>query len=442
MSTPIPKSLTPPIHKRSSSPVVINEKIGLRAPSYLLLAALFALCLSWGLLTATAQAQTSATYTVQPGDTLGEIAQRFGIGLDALAAANNIDDVNLISVGQVLLIPDEQGQTQLPSVPARPGDTLSTIAVRYNVSVTQLSALNQISTASRFFPGQPVHLPPAALNSPPLRFGAIRNVHLATPLIQGKTAWLTVQSSRPISLHVVWNGLPLAVGPMGDPLVQSAHVPVPALLGPGTFELQLAYQARNGVTVTRTLPVAVAEGDYIEQVITLPPDKGALLDPEIVQAELRKLMAIWTETETPIQWQAAFVRPISTAYSTTSPYGTRRSYNGGPFSSYHAGQDFGAPAGVTVTAPADGIVALAEPLNVRGNAVVLDHGRGVFTGYWHLSQINVEPGQQVHVGDPLGLVGTTGLSTGAHLHWELRIDGISVDPLQFLEEPLFPATPP
>ena len=85
------------------------------------------------------------------------------------------------------------------------------------------------------------------------------------------------------------------------------------------------------------------------------------------------------------------------------------------------------------------MVVLAEPLTVRGNAVILDHGRGVFTGYWHLSEIKVEADQVVNAGDVLGLVGTTGLSTGAHLHWELRIDGVAVDPMQFLAEPPFAA---
>jgi murein DD-endopeptidase MepM/ murein hydrolase activator NlpD len=66
--------------------------------------------------------------------------------------------------------------------------------------------------------------------------------------------------------------------------------------------------------------------------------------------------------------------------------------------------------------------------------VLIDHGAGVFTGYWHLSENFTVPGQTVTIGEPLGLVGTTGLSTGNHLHWELRIYGVSVDPLQFLEE--------
>jgi murein DD-endopeptidase MepM/ murein hydrolase activator NlpD len=74
---------------------------------------------------------------------------------------------------------------------------------------------------------------------------------------------------------------------------------------------------------------------------------------------------------------------------------------------------------------------------VRGNAVIIDHGQGVFTGYWHMSEMKVTPGMQVATGDVLGLVGNTGLSTGAHLHWELRINGVAVDPMQFLDEAPF-----
>ena len=66
---------------------------------------------------------------------------------------------------------------------------------------------------------------------------------------------------------------------------------------------------------------------------------------------------------------------------------------------------------------------------MRGNAVIIDHGLGVHTGYWHLSSIKVKPGQMVKPGDLIGLVGTTGLSTGDHLHWELRIGDVPVNPL-------------
>jgi murein DD-endopeptidase MepM/ murein hydrolase activator NlpD len=68
---------------------------------------------------------------------------------------------------------------------------------------------------------------------------------------------------------------------------------------------------------------------------------------------------------------------------------------------------------------------------VRGRAVILDHGRGVFTGFWHLSQIDVTVGQVVGKGQVVGLVGNSGLSTGPHLHWEMRVLGVAVDAFQW-----------
>ena len=87
-------------------------------------------------------------------------------------------------------------------------------------------------------------------------------------------------------------------------------------------------------------------------------------------------------------------------------------------------------------APADGIVILAEPLQVRGNVVLIDHGDGVISGLFHVSQIDVQAGQAVAAGDLVGLVGATGLVTGSHLHWELRVGGIAVEPREWVESTL------
>jgi len=86
-----------------------------------------------------------------------------------------------------------------------------------------------------------------------------------------------------------------------------------------------------------------------------------------------------------------------------------------------------------IYAPDAGRVVLAEELVVRGNAVLIDHGTGVFSGYWHQSDLAVEDGQTVQPGDLIGYVGDTGLVTGDHLHWEMRIGGIAVDPIQWTE---------
>jgi murein DD-endopeptidase MepM/ murein hydrolase activator NlpD len=118
----------------------------------------------------------------------------------------------------------------------------------------------------------------------------------------------------------------------------------------------------------------------------------------------------------------------------TSPFGSRRSYNGGALQAIHAGTDFAALPGAAVYAPAAGVVALAEPLTVRGNAVIIDHGWGIFTGYWHLESLNVRAGALVQTGDVIGTVGSSGRSTGPHLHWELFVQGVQVDPLQWTKQ--------
>ena len=101
--------------------------------------------------------------------------------------------------------------------------------------------------------------------------------------------------------------------------------------------------------------------------------------------------------------------------------------------SFHSGIDFGDAEGAVVYAPAAGRVVLAEPLSVRGQAVIIDHGLGVFSGYWHLSGIAAQVDQMIQPGELIGYVGTTGLSTGPHLHWEIRVDGIAVDPMGWTE---------
>jgi murein DD-endopeptidase MepM/ murein hydrolase activator NlpD len=388
------------------------------------------------------------SYTVVAGDTLFEIAKSFGVTLEELIAYNGITDPNLLEVGQVLLIPvsgsvtGESGAAALPvadvvAVRARPGDTVGAVAARYGQSTEQLAALNAIDPNIHLFPGQSLMIPRAAAGEEPLRFGAVRAVTLPPQLIQGHTGRVVVETAAPRQLEGNWNGLPLTFLPLPDGTNRYfAYLPAPALIDPNSYWLTLAYTATNGTALSHSWPLAVVEGVYELQELDLPDDRGGLLATDIVVPEFEKVSAVWSQRTPMLYWTEVFSRPISPEFPTTSAFGTRRIYYAGGPVSYHEGQDFGVPAGVPLVAPGNAVVALAEPLNVRGNAVILDHGGGVFSGYWHLSEIKVVPGQQVAQGDVIGISGNTGLSTGAHVHWELRIYGIAVDPLQFLDSPL------
>ena len=184
-----------------------------------------------------------------------------------------------------------------------------------------------------------------------------------------------------------------------------------------------------------TIPIPLQAGSFDTYHIPAAVSRPILDQAQKVQAEAARLKEL-TGVQSATGWtpRSRFAGPLEGDYPRSSPFGSRRTYEPNPAVSAHEGEDFSAPAGTPVTAPAEGVVVLAEPLFVRGNAVVLDHGSGVFTGYWHLQELAVQQGDRVEAGQLLGRVGSTGLSTGAHLHWELRVGGVSVDPLQWVEE--------
>jgi murein DD-endopeptidase MepM/ murein hydrolase activator NlpD len=205
-----------------------------------------------------------------------------------------------------------------------------------------------------------------------------------------------------------------------------------ALAEPGSYLLSLAAADSDGGTVDTTLPLTLRRGGYQTEAITLDAQTSTLLNPALIRAEHQRLTALIAGLPVgPPQWSGRFRRPLDTPI--TSDFGTRRSYNGGPADSYHEGIDYDGFGGEPVVAPAAGRVVLAETLAVRGNTIFLDHGAGVVSGYFHLSELAVQPGQVVKAGELLGKVGRTGLVTGPHLHWELRVNGVWVDPAPWLK---------
>jgi murein DD-endopeptidase MepM/ murein hydrolase activator NlpD len=118
-------------------------------------------------------------------------------------------------------------------------------------------------------------------------------------------------------------------------------------------------------------------------------------------------------------------------------FGVRRNPFGGWGSEFHKGQDISAPYGAQVIATADGMIERAGWLRGYGQVVYVDHGNGISTRYGHLSRIDVTAGQMIKRGDQLGLVGSTGRSTGPHLHYEVRVDGQAINPVPYL--PSIPA---
>ena len=129
------------------------------------------------------------------------------------------------------------------------------------------------------------------------------------------------------------------------------------------------------------------------------------------------------------QWSGGFLRPVSG--DSTSSFGRRSVFNG-EARSPHSGTDFRAGEGTPILAPNAGTVVLADELYFSGNAVILDHGWGLYSYLAHLTQFDVAEGAQVEIGQVVGKVGATGRVTGPHLHWTVRLNNARVDPLSLM----------
>lgn len=385
-----------------------------------------------------AQAPTAEpeTYVVQPGDTLFSIAQQFGSTVEAIVAANNIANPSLINPGQKLIIPTVE-QAPAPAARAgnstrvhsiRPGEVLPALAFRYGTTVWALRAENELNRLGLVWPGQELRIPAAAFPSVSTS---------PAPVQQGQTLLVEVTATT---------GLQLSGSLLGQELmfVQEegrywALAGIHALTSAGGYPLVLeAVEAESGDRLTMQETFTVTRAGFGTYNIVVSEDRQGLLDADLAEAERQKVNAVYAGVSGERLWNGTFGLPLAGELRVTAPFGQRRSYNGGPVSSYHSGQDLGADTGVPVLAPISATVVLAEPLDVRGNAVILDHGLGVFTGFWHLSRIDVTVGQTVGRGEVVGLVGNTGLSTGPHLHWEMRVLGVPVDPFQWTQVP-FPS---
>ncbi|MAG36280.1 MAG: hypothetical protein CL878_08555, partial [Dehalococcoidia bacterium] len=180
-----------------------------------------------------------------------------------------------------------------------------------------------------------------------------------------------------------------------------------------------------------TEQVEVRSAGYPVERIWMAQGQLSLLTPRAIQHETSLLASVTTRLTSRRLWTGPFQRPLTARV--TSPFGARRSVNGGPPTSAHSGVDYGAPAGTPVRACATGRVGLVDGLTIRGNAVYLDHGLGVYSGYLHLSQMHVRIGEIVERGQVIGRVGATGFANGPHLHWEVRVGGVNVAPAEWIE---------
>jgi murein DD-endopeptidase MepM/ murein hydrolase activator NlpD len=453
----------------------------------LVLAFLLPLCLPTPV-----QAQyTGPTYTVQEGESLSTIAAYFHTTTYRLATYNYITDPHLVVPGRRLVIPGfEDLAGTLTRITIGLGDTPASLARQTGSNTTVFQRINFLTSPDAVYVGQPMFVltndsanrkrVPITEGMTSLELAALNDVNPWTAdnandlggtwrllpndtiylpsenaggeilpgvtgfgsitLMQGKTAQFTASGSDTSGLTGTLLSYPLHFfSNGGDSLVALQGIP---RMDGITSTSQKYSNIADLTNVVLTSTSADGKPFSIEQRLlvykagygydTPLQVKDELIDPAVTQPELDFLMQEVAEATPEKLWNGAFAAPTETPNCKVSTYGLLRSYNGSDYSYFHTGIDFCGAVGAPVFAAADGVVVFAGLLTVRGNATIISHGRGVYTCYYHQSEIDVTVGQTVKAGDKIGLIGATGRVNGPHLHFEVIVGSVQVDPSDWL----------
>ncbi len=262
-------------------------------------------------------------------------------------------------------------------------------------------------------------------------------LNLSTATQQGKIAYLELeglQSHDKTKVRFLENEI--ACYPRSTNLNKkkwNCFIGIPADAPIGIQSLSLLI---NGSTVA-TLSVDISSCSFPVETLSLTQEKKSLFTQKGRDLELIKIRAALKTESEKRYWEKKFIWPLKGKFE--SDYGEKRMVDGKLLAGYHRGLDIGAPLGTIIKAIHHGKVILAAPFIEEGNMVMIDHGQGFISAYLHLSKILVHTGEFIHKGDPIGKVGSTGISTSPHLHFGTYLHSTPVDPRYFLIFPFEPS---
>lgn len=254
-----------------------------------------------------------------------------------------------------------------------------------------------------------------------------------------------VRSADPLGITINWNDTGAAIRlysvVLGGAQQYAARIEgvglysvaaTPMTVDPTELELVVSVTDEFERTVEFRSTVVLEPLPFTIEQLALSPQTLAVITPEGRELEAATLAAAWAQTVPDPDWTEPYMMPI--AGRETSGFADARRYAAGGPVSYHNGLDLAAPLGTPVRATNDGRVLVAGFYPIKGGWVLIDHGFGITSMYFHLSKVDVEVGQRVSIGDFIGEVGSTGLSTGPHLHWEMRSGELPTSPLVWVDK--------
>ncbi len=216
--------------------------------------------------------------------------------------------------------------------------------------------------------------------------------------------------------------------PLEEPGSYLATVPVAYNRGEGSWPITVTVGEQ-----VHELAVNVEKTEFTVQYMTISQSVAdSTWNSNTANTQFRSsIYPLYELTDNEKYWDGLFIEPV-TGYRLTTQYGLWR-YTNGVYSERHSGIDMACPAGTPIAAPQGGKVLFADYLQLTGYTVVIAHGGGVKSLFYHMNSIDVAAGDLVTVGDVIGTVGSTGYSTGPHLHYEVKIGSQSIDPFALFD---------
>ena len=379
---------------------------------------------------------TLITQQVPLGESLLSLERQYQVDPQLMITLNHLVSPTQIYAGKNLILLQQDNQVVLTAhASLGEEDSLLEMAVRQNSDPWTIAEVNQLSEPAIALPGDILFLPGGTASTVAGVFPdpIVSAVADPLPMQQGATVQVKVKLSQDATLSGMLIDHPLHFFPAGDGsfvALQGVH----ALTDPGLYPLRLDATLADGSVHSFEQMVLIESGNFkTERDLEVDP---STIDPAVTGPEDAWLLSMVTPVTPQQYWQGMFQLPVaSDSYFTPSVFGSRRSYNNGALHTFHSGVDFG-PVSPThpldIYAPADGVVVFTGLKTVRGNATIIDHGEGIYSGLYHQAEIYVTVGDHVTKGERIGKIGATGRVTGPHVHWDLWVNGIQVNPLDWL----------
>jgi murein DD-endopeptidase MepM/ murein hydrolase activator NlpD len=438
------------------------------------------------------QTETYPIYIIQKGDTLSLVADKFGTTVNEILAVNDIQNSNVLNLGMRINIPGFPGITGTLKIKVLGiGENLDYLSQKFQISTNQLALLNRITSSTALYAGSEIIVPipdeqddtvppPSVMSSQslietamvtgttswaiqmnngnqyqwsmlpgdgyispngtkPINQNPITEITIdPLPLVQGATEVIHIKTSHPLSLSGDLSGHQFNFFQNGDNdyyALEGIH----ALDAPGLKSLKIS-TSENGVeSPLLSQSILLTEGSYIQEAVNgVDPNT---IDPVVIKQEDDILSTI-SNTSTTKLWDGPFKFPVDDPCP-GSTFGNRRTYNNGAYHYYHTGVDFSVckANNLNIYAAAPGVIIYTGLLPSKGNYTVIDHGWGVYSCYAHQSQFKVAVGDHVNTGDIIGIIGGTGRALGPHLHWEIWVNHMPIDPLAWTQHN-FPSITP